>query len=274
MHSSSNNCFTSIYHRPQIAKFSTNINKGNNIIHSKKTSQLRTIPINTEVTSDKNVAPYDDIREVIKNSAESLAVGPCVCRVGRDHWEENCRSTDVRETCLFLGNTAVYMTDLGHARQISQEEMFELLDNAEKNGLVLQPENNKNPNFICCCCSCCCHVLTSVKNFSKPAEYFHSNYHAKVQSEDCTACENCVEICPMEALTIVDEISTVDLDRCIGCGLCVLDCTGSAMMLQIKDDKHLPPENRDDMYKKIMVERYGMTGMLKIMPKMLLGRKI
>ena len=242
--------------------------------HSKKTSQMRTVPINTSVTSDKFIDSYDNVRDIILNTEEAIAVGPCVCRTGRDQVDESCSCSDIRDTCLFIGNSAQLLLDLGHARMITKDETFKILDDAEKHGFVLQPENAGNPTFICCCCSCCCHMLSGLKMFPNPSEYFHSNYQAVVNAADCTECENCVDVCPMEALSIVNEVSTVDLNRCIGCGVCVTDCTGSAIMLKAKDKKHVPPETRDDLYKKIMVERFGMMGMLKMMPKMLLGRKI
>jgi Fe-S-cluster-containing dehydrogenase component len=50
----------------------------------------------------------------------------------------------------------------------------------------------------------------------------------------------------MEALSISDEgIAEVDLRRCIGCGVCVIQCNEDALYLQRKDESavRVPPEN-------------------------------
>ena len=78
----------------------------------------------------------------------------------------------------------------------------------------------------------------------------------------------------MDALSIDADYSSVDLDRCIGCGACVSTCLSSAIELKRKNSKYVPPEDTDAMYKKILMERIGIGGMLKTIPKMILRQKI
>jgi len=78
----------------------------------------------------------------------------------------------------------------------------------------------------------------------------------------------------MEALALVDNASTVNLDRCIGCGVCVSKCPFGAMKLIKKPDRFIPPKNHDSMYQKILYERIGVSGMLKVIPKAILGMKV
>ena len=61
----------------------------------------------------------------------------------------------------------------------------------------------------------------------------------------------------MEAIDIVDDKAIVNLDRCIGCGLCVTTCTTEAMRLLKKPDAQLyqPPETGAETYLKIAMER-------------------
>ena len=53
-------------------------------------------------------------------------------------------------------------------------------------------------------------------------------------------CNPCSTSCPVNAITIGDDINqipTIDFDLCIGCGQCVYSCPGLAIMLaSIKDD--------------------------------------
>ena len=161
------------------------------------------------------------MRDLVQKTNRPIAVIECVCRSGKDLLEEPCKNSDIRETCLLFKDIASVAIDAEAARVITKEETFEILDKAEDAGFVLQPENNQNPNFICCCCRCCCNVLTSVKKFPRPVEFYHSNYYSTVDPELCEVCWECVERCPMEALSIDADYSSVDLDRCIGCGACV-----------------------------------------------------
>jgi len=243
-------------------------------LHNKKTSQMRTIPISKGINTDRYVDSYDNVRNIVKNTDRPIAVIECVCRSGKDLLEEPCKNSDIRETCLLFEDIANAAIDSGGARPITKEETLSTLGKAEEAGFVLQPENTQKPNFICCCCGDCCNVLTTVKKFPKPAEYYHSNYYSKVASENCDQCWDCIEKCPMDALEMEDDNPIIDLDRCIGCGVCVSTCKSGAYELKTKDVKHVPPKDTDALYKKILVERIGFGGMLKTLPKMIFHQKI
>jgi Na+-translocating ferredoxin:NAD+ oxidoreductase subunit B len=243
-------------------------------IHSKKTSQMRTIPINIGLSKDTYIDTYDNAKEIVKNSSGKIAVLRCVCREGKDLLEDSCKSSDIRETCLIFEESASMILDMGRGRPISKEEAHEILQKAESAGFILQPSNSRKPQFICCCCGCCCEALRSIKMFPKPVEYFHSNFHSKVDPNVCAGCGECVTSCHMEALSLVNEVSTVDYDRCIGCGVCVSRCPSSAIELVKKQKEYVPPKNHEKMYQKILLEKIGVLGMLKMMPQAILGKKI
>jgi electron transport complex protein RnfB len=243
-------------------------------INSKKTAQMRTIPINKSVTPEHYIDTYDNVREIVKNSSGQIAILDCVCREGKDLLEDPCKYSDIRETCLIFEEMADMVLDLGRGRAISKEEAVETLRKAEDAGFILQPSNNRKPHFICCCCGCCCENLRSLKMFPKPAEYFHSNYISEVDPEGCAGCEECVQICHMEAIVFSDNVAKVDHNRCIGCGVCVSKCPSDAIALRKKNRKIIPPRNQDSMYRRIMLERIGIMGVLKMVPKIIMGKKI
>lgn len=242
--------------------------------HTTKTSQMRTIPINRTVTPDRRVSPFDDVRELVRSSKGPFAVLNCICRQGMELLDQPCRQTDIRRTCLTLESMARATLHSGVGRAVSRDEMLGLLDRANQVGMVLQPANTRRPLFICCCCGCCCGVLRSAKKFPRPAEYFHTNYYAEVDPELCAGCETCIDRCQMEALSMKDDISSVDLGRCIGCGLCVSTCPNDAMSLKKKEQETVPPKDHPSLYRKMMMERFGILGTLRMMGKAALGMKI
>ena len=52
----------------------------------------------------------------------------------------------------------------------------------------------------------------------------------KVSKEICVGCEACVEACPLEAITIDDDIAIIS-DKCNECGACLRGCPVSAIYL-------------------------------------------
>ena len=55
---------------------------------------------------------------------------------------------------------------------------------------------------------------------------------AKVDEEKCNGCESCVEECPSEAISMVDEKAVVDLEACVDCGACVDVCPAKAITME------------------------------------------
>jgi electron transport complex protein RnfB len=238
-----------------------------------KTGQMRVVPVNRSIEVERNVAQYEDIRAWVKSCDGPFAKGNCICRQGKDLLGHPCKQTDVRANCLTIGMAAQWMIEHCGSHLISREEMLAMLDNADRQGLVLQTENTQRPLFVCCCCHCCCGVLNTVKQFPRPADYFTSNFYATVDADTCQSCGTCEARCQMDAIHI-DGKTEVDLARCIGCGLCVTTCPSEAMRLEPKPEPKAPPDQTIALYMKMLRERYGPLGMLTLAAKRAMGLKI
>jgi len=219
-----------------------------------KTPVLRTIPINRQIVAEWPIAPYEDVLQIIENQ-EKILLAKCICRTQTRLAGSECDKP--LETCFMFGAHADYYAENGMGRFITKEEARQIIIKNEEAGLVMQPFNSQKVGGMCSCCGDCCGMLRSLKKQPNPAEAVQSNYYARVDEALCTGCETCVGRCQMEAVEVVDGISTVHLNRCIGCGLCVTTCPAEAIKLIKKSDDqlYLPPKSGAETYMRIMQER-------------------
>lgn len=52
---------------------------------------------------------------------------------------------------------------------------------------------------------------------------------AFVNKDTCIACEACVGVCPVTAISMVDGKAFVDPESCVECGACVATCPVGAI---------------------------------------------
>jgi electron transport complex protein RnfB len=223
--------------------------------YKNKTQQLRVVPVAKSVNTQMHIMAYEQVEEII-NSQSKILVAPCICRKEHEMMDKGCDK--IKETCLIFGSGAYIYEGRGIGRTISKQEALDIVKEGVAQGLVPQPSNAKKPINICLCCSCCCQILKNIKNFEAPAKIVSSNFQAMVVADECTGCEACEEICPMDAIEMnEDSIANVNTDRCIGCGLCVTVCDFDAMALKNKEniERIEPPANIVETYMNIAKEK-------------------
>ena len=222
-----------------------------------KVPQMRTIPVQKSITPEHFVSTYDELKAMVENSTGPIAILECICRKGAEIEGRTCEKTTRKETCMALGTWAENDIEFGRSRQISKDEALSILRQNEEDGLVFQPSNAQEPDFICSCCGCCCGMLRMQKMLPRPLDFWTSNYYAEVDPEICNGCETCIDACQVTAMKFNEDegISYVDLDRCIGCGNCVSACPDEAIVLLKKESELTPPRTVDDLYDVIMANK-------------------
>jgi len=233
--------------------------------------QMRVIPIQQSITEDHRIATYDEIRRIIAAADGKIGVADCICRKGRDLIGKPCKKTDRRSLCFgFRDYFDTYHRE-GWIRKIGAREALDILDQSEKEGLVLQSTNEQAPQAVCACCGCCCGVLGTLKAIPNPAEFVAANFFARVAADLCVGCGLCADRCHMDAIDVRDKKAGVDLLKCIGCGVCVPACKPGALRLESKAVVCVPPETTEKLYETILAKKSRLAGLrtgIKVLRRM------
>ncbi len=222
---------------------------------STKVPQTRVIPVGKSITAEHRIGTYDELRDLIEKAGDRIRVGECMCRNGMKMAEQPCKVTERQETCMAFLDFADMVGEKGWGRAITKEEALEIAAKNEEDGLVLQPANEQEPEFLCSCCGDCCGILRTAKAMPRPAHVVASNFYAASDPETCTACETCIDRCQMDAVELRDDTAVVNLDRCIGCGVCVPTCPSEAIQLVKKEQEIVPPKDMEALYQAIMDQK-------------------
>jgi Pyruvate/2-oxoacid:ferredoxin oxidoreductase delta subunit len=205
---------------------------------------FKVIPLQQNIEADMALLPYHKIEEDIR-SARVIAVTECVCRKEAALTGHQCEHPV--ENCLSFGVAAEFYIENGMGRQIAADEAIDIVKKADESGLVHAGANAKHLSNICNCCPCCCASMKGmVAKGQGKQKFMNALFEAVVDESQCTACEMCLDRCPVEAIT-VQETANVNRDKCLGCGLCAGDCAMEAISMHLREDREEPFERVFDM---------------------------
>jgi ferredoxin len=78
-----------------------------------------------------------------------------------------------------------------------------------------------------------------------------TNFLPDLKLNNCNGCGKCVNVCPVEAMTLVSannpakpkmKKAYLNRDICLGCGLCVKACDKDQITLKLRDKRVITPE--------------------------------
>jgi len=234
--------------------------------------QMRTIPVAESILPQHDVSTFDEVTNLLEQAKGPFVIIECICRKKKKLEGGTCHVTDRKETCLAIHGMAEMLRASDVGRTISREEALSIVRQNQTDGLVLQPSNTQEAEFICSCCGCCCGMLSIHKKLPKPLDFWSSNFQASVDAEVCIRCGSCEESCQVGAVSVSeqDQCAIVNLDRCLGCGVCIVDCPTEAISLLKKNIEVIPPQTREELYDIIMDNKKGKFGKTLLTGKFLI----
>jgi len=165
-------------------------------------AMMRVIPVEEAIKDIPGTKPWERLSYYLEKY-DTFTVSDCSCRQSRRVLDEGCGHLE-KEICIQMGEGAEYYMKTGRGRQISREEAKEIIKFAENNGLMHEMPHTDGLGesaAICNCCGCSCFSLRLATLFNTP-DSIRSNFTAKVKKENCVACGQCVENCPVNALKL------------------------------------------------------------------------
>ena len=203
---------------------------------------FRTLTINESLPDRNGVLPYENALTMIEKET-SFAAMICICRdqVG-PNTTGPCQVKGAPEySCLSFGKIADFIVEhnFGKAKRLTKQECKEILEACNRAGLVQNANNFVDGlQFICNCCACCCTVVRHARQFGPSAMINTANFAPVVDEASCTGCGACVDRCPMEAISLKNDVAFINQSGCVGCGncapLCPVECIS---MVRVSDKK-------------------------------------
>ena len=203
----------------------------------------RVIPVNEVVRNDMEVRPYESAVGIVKNS-QSWGVVSCICRDQKALIGDPCEHP--RDVCMVVSESPGAFEGSTRVQPQTMAESLATLKRASAAGLVHSVSNNQQGLwYVCNCCTCSCGILRGMAELGMANVVAHSAFICEVDIDTCTACEACVAACQFDAIK-VDDYAIVDQLRCVGCGLCALECPTEALILVRRAETDEPPETEAD----------------------------
>lgn len=212
-------------------------------------------PANTSIDLPMQGVMPNEQMDAIVETASTIAVAHCPCRMAaRILGRKDCQHS--LEVCLKYDEMAEFVINKDLAREISKDEALHILRNCEEEGLVHMVDNAQGQiKHTCNCCGHYCWNVGIIKRRKVPRDVLMAVYFIRETDIDaCIGCGTCTDICPVEAVGLIDDYARVDQNWCIGCGVCAVSCPAEAISIR----RRLPeksPETFNDLHEQIKQER-------------------
>lgn len=198
----------------------------------------RVIPVGESVQVDLEIRPHESAADIVRQ-AKAWGVLDCICREEKALIGDPCHHP--MDVCMVFSSRPNAFDKSSTIRAQTLEEALATLARAAEAGLVHSVSNTQRGVwYICNCCTCSCGILRGISEMGIANAVARSAFLNQVDEELCFACEDCLEHCQFDALSL-EIVAQVDQLRCVGCGVCVQHCPEGALSLVRRPDSEIEP---------------------------------
>lgn len=227
------------------------------IYGGRPTKTFRYAPASLSVDLPKQGVLPQEMMEPVIAAAGKIALCHCPCRTAAKVLGRTDCNHSV-EVCLKYDEMAEFVLDRGLGREISKDEALAVLRAAEEEGLVHMVDNAEGAiKHTCNCCGHYCWNVGIIRRRKIPRDVLMASYFIRAtEAEECIGCEACVDICPVDAIRLEDDVAVVDQDWCIGCGVCAVSCPTEAISI-VRRTEDRSPGTTGELFQRMRSETDG-----------------
>jgi len=208
-----------------------------------RTKSFKYSPANMSIEIPmQGVMPNEQIGPIVDASTK-IAVAHCPCRMSaKILGRTDCPHS--LEVCIKYDEMAEFVIDRGLAREISRDEAHEIMEKSEKEGLVHMVDNAQGQiKHTCNCCGHYCWNVGILRRRKIPRDQLMAVYFVReTELDECIGCGACADICPVDAVKMVDDKPRLDPDWCIGCGVCAVHCPAGVISIKRRVENKGPQD--------------------------------
>jgi ferredoxin len=106
--------------------------------------------------------------------------------------------------------------------------------------------------------------MIAARRFSILRPVHTTNFIPQIIEDKCNGCGKCVNVCPVEAMTLVSannplkpkiKKAKLNEDICLGCGVCVRTCSTDGIVLKSRKERVITPVNGTHRIVLMAIER-------------------
>jgi NAD-dependent dihydropyrimidine dehydrogenase PreA subunit len=205
----------------------------------------------------------------IVQSAKTISVGMCSCHHKKQHLGTACGRP--QRVCLSFGPGAGMLIRNGMAEPATTAEAMGILEQAKEAGLAQTADNvQRDVGYMCNCCGCCCAMMNAIRRFDIRTAIVSSGWIMEVDRSRCNGCGDCVEACPVQAISL--ETGKVgkkkrrwavrDEGLCLGCGTCYPTCKYGGIEMASREQRVFTPETTFDRIATMAIERGKLANLI------------
>ena len=235
-------------------------------------TQLGRVFVNEPVVPPEvHVLDYERASEVIR-TASHRGISRCYCRYKLEEADDAHACGAPQDICMTFNGPASALIKHGFAREVDVAEGLDLLQLAQEHNLVQFGENiREGVGFICNCCGCCCEAMIAARRFALDRPINTTPFLPVVDTDTCTGCGKCVDVCPIGAMGLVSandplngraKAAKVNPEICLGCGVCARVCPTGSIKLESRETRVITPYDGVHRAAMMAIERGNLQDLI------------